>query len=247
MKKFKVSYSYPLEHPIKVVIRRLGRQGLLGWLFQKYGSRVVDDDIVVTERIVELPALHQWLGKIFPKPIGNLLEIGHVAGSSALELASLGFNVTAIDLRDYPFKHKNLVNIKGDFLKFKFQKKFDCVYAISVIEHFGFSERYGGKDDSINTLDEQAFGKIADLLEPEGMAVISVPYAKSADFNTWFRTYTRKDLEHKLGKYFKIKESRFYKRDGHDWSLAESDKSDPISPHDGVALFLLDNSLRQNR
>lgn len=243
MTRFKVSYSYPLEHPIKVVIRRLGRQGLVGWLFQKYGSRVRESDIIVTERIIELPALHQWLGKIFLKPRGNLLEIGHVANSTALELANLGFNVTAIDLRGYPFKHSNLNSIKGDFLEFKFQRKFDCVYSISVIEHFGFSKRYGGKDDRSNTLDEQAFHKISELLKSDGRAIISVPYARSSDFNTWFRVYTRMDLQHKLGKHFKIEESRFYKRDGNMWSLAESDTSDPTSPHDGVALFLLSKSV----
>ncbi|MGB3921695.1 MAG: hypothetical protein WBL19_00215 [Minisyncoccia bacterium] len=59
MKKFKVSYSYPLEHPVKVVIRRLGRQGLLGWLMQRFGTAVNERDLVISERIIELPTFNQ--------------------------------------------------------------------------------------------------------------------------------------------------------------------------------------------
>src|SRR3989338_9729147 len=113
MKNFKVSYSYPLEHPIKVVINKLNRQGLVGWLFQKYGRNIQQGNLIITERIIELPTLHGWLGKIFSKPEGDILEIGHVASSTSLELASLGFNITGIDLREYPFVHKNLKSFKG--------------------------------------------------------------------------------------------------------------------------------------
>lgn len=239
MKKFKVSYSYPLEHPIKVVIERFNRSGLLGWLMQKFGTRVDEKNLVISERIIELPTLHQWFGKIFPKPEGNLLEIGHVASSTALELASLGFQVTAIDLRTYPFKHRNLSSIKGDFLKYEFNEKFDCVYSLSTIEHFGFSRRYGGEDEPDNNLDEQAFEKIADLLLSDGRAIISVPYAQSWVSDIWFRVYTRSDLESKLDKYFRIRESRFYRRDDNEWTEVVKPDDDPISPHDGVALFLL--------
>jgi hypothetical protein len=52
MKKFKVSYSYPLEHPIKVVIEKIGRQGLVGWLYQKYGTKVSSENFLISERII---------------------------------------------------------------------------------------------------------------------------------------------------------------------------------------------------
>src|SRR3989344_7233862 len=79
MRKFKVSYSYPLEHPIKVVIERVGVLGFLGWLMQKYGKKVRAKNLLISERLIELPMLHQWLGRIFPVSSGELLEIGHVA------------------------------------------------------------------------------------------------------------------------------------------------------------------------
>ena len=239
MKKFKVSYSYPLEHPIKIVIEKLSRLGLLGWLMQKYGRDIDIEDLVISERIIELPLFHQWVGKIFPKPKGKFLEIGHVASSTSLELASLGFDVTAIDLRDYPFTHKNLESIKGDFLNHSFDKQFDCIFSLSTIEHFGFSLRYGGEDKPDNHLDEAAFKKISELLTSDGKVIVSFPYAKAFVPDVWFQVYTRNDIESKLGRYFKIEESRFYRRDDNEWTVVADRNNDPVSPHDGVALFLL--------
>lgn len=239
IKKFKVSYSYPLEHPIKVVIERVGRQGLLGWLYQKYGTQVTASDLLISERIIEVPTLHEWIGSVFKKPIGSVLEIGHVASSVALELASLGFSVDAIDLRPYPFTHPNLHSFEGDFLKHNFESKFDCIYSLSTIEHFGISKRYGGEDEVDNHLDEEAFKKISQLLKPGGKAIVSFPFAKSFVPNIWFRVYTRNDLKRKLGEHFTITDERFYKRVNNEWSVVIDSSDDPGSPHDGVALFLL--------
>lgn len=239
MKKFKVSYSYPLEHPIKVVIERFGRQGLVGWLMQKYGQNVSSADLLISERIIELPTLQQWMGRVFSKPQGSVLEIGHVASSTSVELASMGFEVTAIDLRKYPFVHKNLQSIQGDFLKVEFDKKFDCIFSLSTIEHFGISKRYGGEDEVGNHMDEDAFKKIALLLAHDGKAIVSFPYAKSFVPDIWFRVYIRADLKKKLETHFTIVEERFYKRVNNQWSPVVSPSDDPVSPHDGVALFLL--------
>ncbi len=239
MKKFKVSYSYPLEHPIKVVIEHIGLQGLVGWLYQKYGKNVSSADLLISERIIELPMLHQFLGSIFRQPIGKILEIGHVASSAALELASLGFDVSAIDLRPYPFTHPNLKSIEGDFLKHDFNTEFDAIFSLSTIEHFGISKRYGGEDEKENTLDEEAFSKISKLLKSTGKAIISVPYAKVFVSGIWFRVYTRDDIENKLNKVFKIEEARYYRRDKNIWTQVVDKNNDPASPHDGVAIFLL--------
>lgn len=240
MKQFKVSYSYPLEYPIKIVIQRLGRLGLVGWLYQKYGADVEPRDVIITERILEVPTLHEWFGKLFPDPRGkSVLEIGHVASHVSLELANMGYAVSAVDLRDYRFQHRNLESHVGDFLKLDFKKKFDAIFSLSTIEHFGFSKRYGGFDDPNNTQDEDAFKKISDLLVPGGHAVITVPYAKAWCPGIWFKVYTRKTIEEKLGLSLNVLEKRFYRRENNDWIRVENPAEDPSSPHDGVALFLL--------
>ena len=240
MKNFKVSYSYPLEYPIKVVIKRLGLLGLTGWLYQKYATDVEPQDLVITERILEVPTFHEWMGRLFKEPKGHdVLEIGHVASHVSLELASMGYSVTAVDLRDYKFSHPNLTSIVGDFLKQDFKKQFDCVFSLSTIEHFGFSKRYGGFDDPNNTLDEDAFKKIGTSLKPGGHAIITVPYAKAWCEGIWFKVYTRKTLEEKLSLGMNIVEKRYYRRENNQWLHVENGADDPASPHDGVAMFLL--------
>lgn len=238
---FKVSYAYPLGYPIKVVIRRLNIRALLGWLFQKYAGSASREEILISERIVELPLLHEWLGGLGLKPGARVLEIGHVASSVSLELASLGFLVTGIDLRNYPFTHKNLTSFNGDFLAYDFKNQFDFIYSLSTIEHFGFTERYDGKKDVDNNLDEEAFHKIASLLKPSGKAVISVPYARELGPNTWFRLYTRDELNRKLGKHFNLLEEKFYMRVNNEWNEALNHSEDPDRATDGVAILLLSN------
>lgn len=239
MKPFKVSYSYPLEYPLKVVITKKGLLGFVGWLYQKYATRATWGDIIVTERILEVPTLHEWMGRLFKKPEGSLLEIGHVASHVSLELASMGFDVTAIDLRSYSFKHKKLTSLVGDFLKHDFgSKKFNAIFSLSTIEHFGFSGRYGGHDTPESTEDVEAFKKVSQLLAPGGAAIVTVPFAKEWCPGIWFRVYTRKEIEEKLGRFFVIEESRYYGRKNNEWSAANGSDY-PASPHDGVALFLL--------
>lgn len=237
-KKFKVSYPYPLGYPIKVVVRNWGKKALLGWLFQKYASNTKETEILISERIVELSLFHQWFGSHI-KNRAQVLEIGHVASSVALELASLGYDVTGIDLREYSFRHKNLKSIKGDFLLHDFSDRYDLIYTLSTIEHFGFTERYDGKKDVDNNLDEQAFAKIAHLLKPQGKAIISVPYSKELVKSIWFRIFTRDSLSEKLSKHFDIVDSRFYKRQNNQWEQVSDPKDDPVQATDGVAILFL--------
>ena len=148
------------------------------------------------------------------------------------------YKVTAIDLRDYSFTHKNLISLKGDFLEYQFKEKFNAVISLSVIEHFGFSKRYGGEDEPENNYDILAFEKISQILTTDGHAIISVPYARAHVPGVWYRVYTRDDIEDKLGQYFTIEEKKYYFRRDNEWTEARVE-DDPELPYDGVALFLL--------
>src|SRR3990167_52525 len=164
LKKMKFGYPYPLGYPIQIIMRGPRKLSVVGWLYQRYSKQYKPEDILISERIIEFPLFQQWFGKSFQMEKVEVLEIGYVASSVALELASLGHSVTGIDLRPYPFTHVNLRNLVGDFLDHDFDQTYDCIYSISTIEHFGFTKRYDGKEDVDNSLDEDAFAKIAGLL-----------------------------------------------------------------------------------
>lgn len=238
MKKFSVSFPYFLEYPIKVAVSRLGLLGFFGWLFQKFGHRLIKkENILVSERIIEIPSVYRFLARA--KPSELVLEIGHVNSSLALELANLGFRVTAIDLRPYPFNHQNLTSIQADFLDYDFgQSRFDWIISVSTIEHLGYDRRYGGHREGDLDLDKAAFEKIAKLLLPDGRFILTVPYA-AGEQRHWFKVYTRETIESLLANYFNIDSKKYYYRKNNQWFEVAEPNQDPASPADGVGIFLL--------
>lgn len=238
-KNFEVSFPYSLEYPIKVVIKKIGILGFFGWVFQKYGRRLIKpENILVNERIVEVPSVYLWLGQYLKKG-DKILEIGHVNSSIALELATLGYNVTAIDLREYHFGNSNLKSIKGDFLGTDFEDKFDCIFSISTIEHFGENKRYGGDKEGVKELDRLAFEKINKILTVNGKFILTVPYAARERTDTWFKTYTRNSIEKLLSENFMIEDKKYFFRQKNQWLPANNPNNDPELPYDGVALFVM--------
>lgn len=89
-------------------------------------------------RIVENPLVY----KLLDLDAEKILDVGCYGSAIALSLASLGFDVTAIDLRGYPFEHPNLRSIRGDFFHNNFSNNyFDAVTCISMLEHVNGSKK----------------------------------------------------------------------------------------------------------
>ena len=235
-----MSFPYFLEYPIKIVVKKLGILGFFGWVFQRFGKKLLrKGNIVITERIIEIPTVYLFLSSFCDKG-DNILEIGHVNSSLSLELASLGYKVMAVDIRDYPFEHRNLTSIKADFLKYEFDKKFKCVISVSTIEHLGYNKRYGGDQEGREGLDELALEKIKTLLDSGGKFILTVPYAANIRQGVWFRVYTKRTIEEMLGRYFTAESKNYFIRKNNQWFGAPQDASeDPEYPYDGVAMFLL--------
>ena len=57
----------------------------------------------VHERIVEVPYAFRALSGLAPG--SRVLDVGSAESTVALSLAALGYRVTALDLRPYPFEH----------------------------------------------------------------------------------------------------------------------------------------------
>jgi SAM-dependent methyltransferase len=128
--------------------------------------------VEINERIVEGPFV---LGRIE----GNrILDVGSSESLLPLELASLGFNVVALDVREYPVSHPGMTVSKEDIRGTSFPAdSLDTVIALSTIEHIGLGF-YGdpmGPDG-----DRQAITEIHRILKPGGRFLLTVPFGKAA-------------------------------------------------------------------
>jgi len=93
------------------------------------------------------------IGKLSLLPKGKVLDVGCTARLNYLPvaLASLGWEVWGIDLREFKFKHPNFHFVEGDIRKTGFpDNSFHAVYALSTLEYIGLSGRYG-----VNRLDPE--------------------------------------------------------------------------------------------
>jgi len=103
----------------------------------------------------------------------KILEIGCTGSTLSYKLAQMGFKVVAVDLRSYPFTHRNLNFILGDILQLDLPiKYFDVVIMVSTIEHIGM----GGYDDDINLDgDILMMKKVVDSVKLNGQILLTFP------------------------------------------------------------------------
>lgn len=140
----------------------------------------------ITERIVELPYV---MGALSDLPAGSrILDIGCAESTLSLTLASLGYDVTALDPRGYPFIHPNLTVLRRrlDELVPGDQPPYDAIVSLSAIEHFGLAS-YDG-DIAVKGADREAVERCGELLTPEGRFVITAPYGR-VETNALERVY----------------------------------------------------------
>jgi len=129
---------------------------------------------------------------------GSVLDVAAGTGSFSIKLAKLGMDVTYMDLSE---KYYNLAKergkkygikfILGDFLKFKFKKKFDNIVISGFIEHI---------DDDVKLLE-----RIYSLLNPDGRVILltsAYPFLYS-NFDRsvgHYRRYSKSELYNKMKK-----------------------------------------------
>jgi len=127
-------------------------------------------------RVAEYGYTASRLSKMIP---GKALDIGCTARFNYLPamLCFSGWNVDGIDLRGWKFTHPNFKLIRGDIRRSGIpDSTYDCVYAVSTIEHIGLNSYYGNK---INDLDGdiKAVREVLRILKPGGRFIITMPYA----------------------------------------------------------------------
>jgi len=137
LKRFgRSSYHAPLNYPLSFELKNLPRNMVLRTAKSIIYSLLENGyKIVTNERIVEVPFVFQNLDL---PPKSAILDFGCCDSMISMELASLGYKVTGVDINEYIFTHPNFNFIKINFLNNTFQDEyFDAIVAVSAIEHCG--------------------------------------------------------------------------------------------------------------
>ncbi len=166
---------------------------------------------IVSERIVEYPLVFANL----PQLPGRILDVGCRYSNLVLQTASLGYDTYGIDLSPYPYTHPNLKILTGDIRSTKFKSGFfNCVTAISTIEHIGLGFYENSPRDENG--DTKSVNEIYRILAKNGRLIFSAPFGKKALTPT-YRVYNAQTLKVLFQKFKSCQYLYFYRNSKGNW------------------------------
>lgn len=168
------------------------------WVNEALSTGFVDGDLTlndINERIAEVPFVFTKLAGL--ERGSRILDVGCCESTVSLSLASLGFDVTALDPRPYPFAHPRLTVATVPVERFQDSSGFDAVILLSTIEHLGVGA-YGLDEDT--RLDLQAMAHLRSLMRPGGRVVLTTPFGVRS-MNELERTYDTAGVHQLLDGY----------------------------------------------
>ena len=197
--------------PVYFERRRTPRNRLVRLL---YSAVAWNYDLVVVERVVEIPFVLQNL----PPATGTkILDFGCTDSPLPMHLASLGYQVTGVDLRPYPYQHPGFSFVHGDFIEARFpDAHFDAVIALSAVEHCGLGS-YGERQPAHD--DVAIVREIQRVLKPGGRLLLTVPFGRSGQ-TEWYRVYDKPRLDRLLAPFAVTKLEYFVGQNRRDWRPA---------------------------
>jgi len=132
-------------------------------------------EVAFTDRLIEYPLLFQHLD--LEPSRSHLLDFGCVEDLLPMHLCALGYRVTGLDFRPYPFRHERFDFIHADILSWEPPSDhFDSAISISTIEHVGLGA-YG--DPRASDGDKIAVAKLLRAVKPGGRLFLTVPAGRA--------------------------------------------------------------------
>jgi len=129
----------------------------------------------INERIAELPFTFGEVAKV--PPPARVLDIGSSESPVTLGLATLGYDVLAVDPRGYAFSHPNLSVAAVEAQELDDREPFDLVVMLSTIEHVGIGHYVEADDD---VADLRVMERVAQLVRPGARLVLTTPFGVAA-------------------------------------------------------------------
>jgi len=165
-----------------------------------------NQDYNISEKIVELPFIHGILNEIGSGK--KVLDFGCAKSWLSLSLASMGYNVYGIDLRNYIFEHPLFSFKRVNILEFE-EGGFDYIISLSVLEHVGLGV-YDDKPD--NKLLYNVLDTIYEKLKQDGKFILTIPVGRES-VDEFERSFDPEKLEKLLMSHkFRVERKHFFKR-----------------------------------
>lgn len=167
------------------------------------------------ERYVEW----SFLSSHIPSGPGEAIEFGCEQGYMSLLAAQRGFHVIANDLEQQSFlwQHPRVDFRQGDFLKLDLPPNhFDLAINCSSVEHVGVAGRYGIQTNE-DEGDIQVMKKLAEILKPAGLLLMTAPCGKDTVMAPWCRVYGSQRFPRLLAPFAVEKESYWVKDARNRW------------------------------
>ncbi len=142
------------------------------------------------------------------KKVKKILDAGAFGSPFGPILASLGLNITGVDIVKWEIKFPGFKYVVGDLKKLPFKSEsFDIITNISTIEHCGLP-RFGEKE--VKGGDVIAMQEIYRVCVKGGYCILTTPYSgKGTVFYNKHRVYDKKTFKKLIGK-FRILETSFF-------------------------------------
>jgi SAM-dependent methyltransferase len=152
---------------------------------------------------------------------GRTLDFGADTGVLSLAAAHRGHDVVALDRLDVqgPVEHPRVRRVVADILDRPLAgERFDQVVNCSSVEHVGLAGRYDSTDAPDGDL--EAMAVLADLLEPGGRHILTVPVGQDLVCAPQHRIYGERRLPRLLERY-EVVEEQFWHKAGTAWRPTE--------------------------
>jgi 2-polyprenyl-3-methyl-5-hydroxy-6-metoxy-1,4-benzoquinol methylase len=144
----------------------------------------------VNERIVEVPYAFRAICRV--RPHAKILDVGAAESTVCLSLATLGYDVTAVDPRPNPLSHERLHVVVAPIEEWEHEEEFDAVLCLSTIEHIGLAAY--DQQATEQRLDLEVMKRIRELTRPDGLLVLTTAVGQGS-VGELGRVYDREGLE----------------------------------------------------